>query len=132
MEVEVEASEETPAEVEQTVVVVPESDGGNDAVWQALTALTERVGALEAAVVRTAEVAVDAAITAEVAEAEAEQALAEVAEVAAETEEALATVAEEAEVVTPEVVAEVEDVAPDREHPWFAGRRVLKRSDASE
>jgi hypothetical protein len=77
---------ETPAVV---VVETPPADSAPDGLLPVLMDLQERLGRLEAAVIQTAEVAVEASIQASTAAANDAQQSAEIAEIAADVEEAL-------------------------------------------
>lgn len=128
VEVEVEVTDdESAVEPAPTTVVVTPDAGVPAELLPILTTLSERLGAVEQALSATAAVAVTAADSADAAQSTADAALDVAISTSEETEEALATVAEAADAVTPEVMAEVEDVAPHREHPWFAGRKVMTR-----
>lgn len=131
VEVEVEVEPQAADPAPDVVVVAPDS-GGSELPAELVTLLADmgnRLAALEANQTVIAEVAVEAAVEAEIAQDTADIALNVAESTAVETEEALATVAEEADAVTPEVIDEVEDVAPGREHPWFAKRKVMKRDE---
>ena len=134
-QVEVEVEVEAPAgDTSPDVVVV--TDGGGDSgtdgdVVRLLSDLTATVAVLGERLASVEARTTEAQITAEVAENIAGDAMAEADRLAVETEEALAAVAEEADAATAEVQAEVDDVAPAREHPWFRSRSVLREKDTA-
>lgn len=92
VEIDVPAAEpETPVEETPAVVVVeaPAPDTTPDGLLPVLMELQERLGRLEAAVIQTAEVAVEASASATAALQADAEIHAEVAEIAADVEEAL-------------------------------------------
>lgn len=78
--------DEAPAVV---VVEAPAPDTAPDGLLPVLMELQERLGRLEAAVIQTAEVAVEASVAASTAVANDAEQSADIAEIAADVEEAL-------------------------------------------
>lgn len=119
----------------ETVVVAPDTSDP----WPTIAAHGERLVAVEGGLTTLAARIEEVAASASNAQFEAElagdradaavevalDASGEVQELAAETEEAVAAVAEEADADTAKVVEEVEEIAPNRVHPWFKKRSIM-------